>query len=210
MRRIIFTIIIIMSISGIQSALAEESVRQLPQPQKSGGPSVLEAIDCRNSGASFSGEVSDADLATILWAGTGRNRNDGGWTIPLASGRPPYVDIYVAGQNGVYRYGWHNNTLIPINPDDVRDKVATQSFIKKAYYFLIFVIDAEKAQEASKQRWKEIGDYAIGAMSQNIYLAADALKIKTRFMMSINDKDAAEQLHLEGSDVPACIMALGR
>ena len=64
----------------------------LPEPDKTGGPSVMEAIANRASAEQrdFSKEeLSLKELSTILWAATGKNREPKGWTVPMAMGASP-------------------------------------------------------------------------------------------------------------------------
>ena len=86
---------------GATSAFAVEG--KLPDPQTNGGPTVLTAIEERASapGKGFpTGAISDEDLGTLLWAASGRNRENKGWSVPMAMGKPPYCTVYVVGQDG--------------------------------------------------------------------------------------------------------------
>jgi nitroreductase len=194
----------------LAAPLAAADAVKLPAPRKSGGPDVLAAIETRASGSSFSGAVSDEELATVLWAATGRNRDGGGWTIPMAMGKPPYCDIYVAGKNSAHLYDRENHALIPAASGDLRSKIAKQDIAKNAYYSLVVVMDGAAAKAIRKDTWEQIAGFAVGAATQNIYLACEALGLKTRFIISVNPDVARKELALHDGDVVACIMALGK
>lgn len=182
----------------------------LPAPRTGGGMSLLEAINTRSSGSVFTGAVDDVELATVLWAATGRNRDDGGWTVPMAMGKPPYAKVYVAGKNGAFLYDWAGHALEKVSDADLRAKIGMQGFVKNAYYNLVMVVDGKAAKEVNKKNWVELGGYAVGAMTEHIYLVAKALGLETRFVMSVNVQEVSQGLGLDAEDVPACIMVLGR
>ena len=209
MRKTVLSIVVAAAISFSGIVVAGEG-KALPAPNTSGGKPVLEALSLRGSGAAFTGAVSDADLATVLWAATGRNREDGGWTVPLAMGKPPYCTVYVVGKDGAFRYDWKNHSLIKVNDADLREPIGMQGFVKSSYYNLVMVINGAEAKAVGKQNWLEYGSYAVGAMTQNIYLAAGALGLNARFVISINKNEVIKGLGLEGDDTPVCVMVLGK
>jgi nitroreductase len=51
---------------------------------------------------------------------------------------------------------------------------------------------------------------ASGAMTQNVYLAADALGISGRYIISMKADSLKQALKLKDSDSPLCIMPLGK
>ena len=178
----------------------------LPAPDTDGGPGVLTAIRTRASAthAGFSDRtISDRDLATLLWAATGRNRQGGGWTIPLAMGKPPYVDVYVLAKNGSFLYDWEKNALKQTGTENISGKAGRQSFVASASHILVFVKD-ENGQYS-----RDFGDVAVGAMTQNVYLAATGLGIKGRYVVGMDVDVLKTSLKLEKHKKPVCIMPIG-
>ncbi len=155
----------------------------LPDPDKSGGPTVLEAIAGRASAEQkpfAKEELSMKELATILWAATGKNREPKGWTVPLAMGREPYVSVYVLLKSGGYLYSWEKNALIEVSTEKkLINRAANQDFARTAPCVLVFV-------NRGVMNVDQYSDIAVGAMSQNVYLAAEAVGAKTRYMASFN------------------------
>ncbi len=188
---------------------AAETIK-LPAPKKTGGGDLLAAIDKRGSGTTFKGAVTDEELATILWAATGRNRANNGWTVPMAMGRPPYGKIYVVGENGTFLYDWENHSLVKVIGDDIRGEIGMQGFVKNSYYILLFTTNDTEIKKLNASLVGELAGYAIGAMSEHVYLAAGAFDIKTRFIMSVNKDEARKRLSLAQEETPHCIMTLGR
>lgn len=187
---------------------------KLPPPQTSGGMSLFEALDKRSSaaGGDFSlAAVSDQELAAILWAATGLNRGGKGWTVPMSKGREPYCRVYVAGNQGVFLYDWKEHSLREISTENIKDKIGRQSFVRKAYYSLIFVSDArELAYFNNPQKEHDFAQVLVGAMTQDVYLAAAALNIGARYIHSIHVEEISRALDLPEGDLPIALMLLGK
>lgn len=185
----------------------------LPAPQKIGGPELFVAIDKRGSAAqsAFPATPLDPqDLSTLLWAASGHNRDGAKWTVPMAMGRPPYVKIYVAMADGVYRYDWEGHKLVRAASKNVAPEIALQGFAKNAPTTLYFVGDGEELSTMSHPISTECGILLAGAMSQNVYLACLGVNVQTRLIYSI-DRDAAKrELGLGVLDQPFFAMPMGK
>ena len=185
---------------------------KLPDPQTSGGPGVFDMLQRRASALSASfptGPVSMEELSTILWAASGLNRPGKGWTIPLARGQEPYCRVYVAGEQGIFLYDWKDNSLKEIAKGDVRNELGSQGFFANVPYILVFVADG-KAVEAFGERGPGFAQVAVGSMTQNIHLAAEALNIGVRYFATFNADAARGHLKLAGNDTPVCVMPMGK
>ena len=195
----------------VSPALAGEA---LPDAQQAGGMSLFEALKKRSSatGGDFSfAEVTREELSTILWAASGLNRGEKGWTVPMWRGVPPYCRVYVAANEGVFLYDWKNHSLEKITDENIKGKIGKQAFAKKAWYSLIFVSDAEAlAQFNSADISRDFSHVAVGAMTQNVYLACAALRIGTRYIHAMNVDEIVRALRLPEGDVPIALMLLGK
>lgn len=196
------------------SAAPTLSAEPLPDPRQSGGMGLFEALKKRSSaaGGDFSlAEVTKEELSTILWAASGLNRGTKGWTVPMARGVPPYCRVYVAANDGVFLYDWKNHGLERISGDNIKSKIGKQSFVKKAWYTLIFVSDSEiLSQFKSEETAREFSHVAVGAMTQNIYLACAALTVGARYIHSMNRDEIVRALKLPEGDNPIALMLLGK
>lgn len=174
------------------AAFAADTI--LPNPEKSGGLSVLEAMANRSSAKPEAFEnksIPEKDLSTLLWAGTGLNR-DKGWTVPMANGVAPYVDIYVLLKSGVYSYDWAKNMLLQLSAKNVIPRASGQEYVTTAPCILVFVTKEGRARVES---W---ADVAAGAMSQNIYLACEALGLKARYAATFNKEALLSNMEAAG------------
>jgi nitroreductase len=180
---------------------------KLPAPRTSGGEGIFALLEKRASGARTNfptGAVSDGELAAILWAATGRNRGGQGWTVPVGMGRPPHVKVYAVKDDGAFLYDGQKHALLEVNPKNVKTKVTADDFVRNSSVILVFVADT-----AANKR-SEMDNILVGAMSQNVYLAADALGITTRYLMTLNADGICQELKLNKTDVPLCIMPLAK
>jgi nitroreductase len=186
----------------------------LPAPQKTGGKPVLDAVAARASalGSGFpSNAISQEELSTLLWSASGKNRPDK-WTVPFAQGLEPYVDIYVAGKEGIYRYAWQDHSLKLAAGGDFRARLNSQSFAGKASHLFIFVSNRTplKNRGGSPQHWAKWTHVATGAMTQQVYLVSDSLGIGARYAESMDAKLIRETLNISADEEPICIFALGK
>jgi len=187
----------------------------LPVPKKEGGIGIYDAFNMRSSasGGSFpSMKLNNEELSQILWAASGYNRDGKKWTVPMARGLKPYCKIYVAIDSGVFLYDWENNKLIEVSKNDIRSKIVNQEFAKTAPCSLIFVTDIEvlKGAYPDKELAHHFTSVAAGAMTQNVYLAATALRLGTRYLYGINRAIIHEELNLSKDDSAICIMIIGK
>lgn len=186
----------------------------LPTPQKSGGMPVLNALDNRGSAAGNnfpSGRLNMQDFATILWAATGHNRDGVKWTVPMAMGKAPYIKIYLTIDEGCFLYDWNANMLIQVSETNVKNIIPMQDFAKQAPAAIYFVGNGkELASMPDSPIRAEFAQVLAGAMSQNIYLACEALNIGTRVVYSV-DRDAMKtHFKLDENDSPLFAMFLGK
>jgi nitroreductase len=178
----------------------------LPSPQKDGGSNVLAAIDARGSAAQTpfkSGALTAKELSTLLWAASGKNRGGKGWTAPYALGKAPYLDVYVLLKDGSYRYDWQNNVLRLASDKNIIGRAGSQAYVATAPCVLVFAVSGPIRVDS----WAEI---AAGAMSQNVYLAAQAQGLKTRYIQSFNKNAIIDAIQLSPVGRVICIMPVGR
>ena len=149
-------------------------------------------------------ELSLKELSTILWAATGKSREPKGWTVPMAMGREPYVSVYVLLKSGGYLYNWEKNALMQQTAEKkLTSRAVTQDFAKSAPCILVFVSKGTMNVE-------NYNYIATGAMSQNVFLAAEALGLKGRFLASFNKVNIEAALTLGPIMKITGVMAVGR
>lgn len=199
MRRIIIaSMLTLISFSGLTAADIE-----LPQPQKTDGMPLMEALSNRKSTREFSTEkrLSVQQLSDLLWASCGYNREDK-LTIPTALNRQE-VSVYVITPEGAWLYAAKENKLIQVTDKDVRDYAAAQDYAKTALLNIAIVSD------------KALMDHdifagtAAGAVMQNIYLWCASNEIGTVTRGSFDGANLAKALGLKETQRVMLVQTVG-
>ena len=167
---------------------------QLPTPGKTGGLSVLEALQQRKTNRSISTKALPLQvLSNLLWAAFGINReqasfNKSGRTAPSASNSQE-IDLYVALPEGVYRYEPLPHRLAPVVAGDFRRR-AGRGRAASAPVNIFYVADFTRYDLGPDQPDRAIGDPEVqksyyytdtGFIAQNVYLFAASQGIAAWF-----------------------------
>lgn len=173
------------------SAFAQElKTIQLPEPSKTGGMPLKEALAKRVSSRSFSErEIPLQVLSDLLWAAWGISRPENGRrTAPSANNRQD-IEIYISTAKGVYLYDAFSHSLIMHMEKDIREKTGRQEFVGKAPLNLIFVSDYSKlAANTDDVKLFYSGSHT-GFISQNVYLFCTSEGLNT-VIRALVDKEA--------------------
>jgi len=170
--------------------------KALPDPDKTGGKPLMQALAARHSSRSFSRtELSDEVLSNLLWAAFGVNRPDGKRTAPSAMNRQE-IDIYVAVADGLYVYDAGAHALNLVSAEDVRAATGTQSFVADAPVNLVYVADLAKMGSASDENKAIYSAADTGFIAQNVYLFCASEGLSTVVRGSIDKPALREKLNL--------------
>lgn len=175
---------------------------QLPLPDKSRGLSLMQALSQRQSVRDFSDkQLSEQDLADLLWAALGRNRDNGKLTAPTALNKQE-IRLFVFTKDGVAEYMPQTHSLRNIVEGDHREKVAGgQDFVKMAPVSLVMVADMEKFG-GDDERSRMMVSVDAGIVSQNINLFCAAVGLSTVPRASMDAKAIQTVLGLSHRQIP--------
>lgn len=202
MRKILISALIIILIASC--SFAEGEIIKLPDPVKTGGMSLTEAITNRHSAREFADvDISLQDLSNLLYITAGVNRENGLRVYPVAMGIQDTF-IYVFNREGVYKYDALTHSLELITKGDHRQDTGMQEFVGQAAVNLAYVNDINlwsdsKAPKELISRWV----YAhAGAVMQNAYLFAASQGWNAVVRGSFDAKKLGEILKLkEGQNI---------
>ena len=137
-----FAVAVSMAAASVCSA---QNDIKLPQPDKTLKTTLIDALQNRHSVRDFTEkDFSNQDLATLLWAANGINREDGKRTAPSALNKQD-VEIFVIRKDGAYYWNAQTNTLELRSNQDLRSAVARgQEFVAKAPLSLVLVSNGAK------------------------------------------------------------------
>ncbi len=182
---------------GLEPANAQviETI-QLPAVQKSGGMSLMEAMQNRQSQRSYSNkDLTDQQLSNLLWAAYGINRPNGYRTVPSARTYHEF-DIYIIKPDGWYLYNAEDHTMLKMGKEDLREYAGKQDFVKDAPVNLVFVADFERMTNADDAFRKFYSATDVGYISQNVYLYCASEGLATIVRGQIDKTKAKEVLKL--------------
>jgi len=180
-----------------------------PRPSKS-NVDVVTALEQRRTTREYSAaKLSLEDLSAILWAANGVNRPDGKRTAPSAHGRQ-YIDIYVAGDDGVYLYDAPSHKLTEVTDQNVKDRLARQAHVAASSHVLVLVADLNKVPGGSAGDTKLYWAHSTaGTLAENVHLMAAARGVGTGIVAGIKADDIRAALNLAKDAVPLYVMPLG-
>ena len=173
-------------IAWMQGIAQEMKPIPLPAPDTSGGMPLMQALKQRRSMRRFSDrKLSLETLSNLLWAANGVNRpEDKKRTAPSAMNRQE-IEVYVAMQEGLFRYDAFSNTLLPVLAEDIRSETGKQDFVPVVPVNLIYVatVTGDSTVTEADRIFYPAAD--CGFISQNVYLfcASEGLGTVVRGMV---------------------------
>ena len=187
----------VLALLGTQ-AFASDTIK-LPDPEKTGGTGVLDAIAQRQSAGNFvDTELTPEELSTLLWVAGGVNREDGKLTYATASNFQDMV-IFAFTKKAVYRYNPSDHTVTLITEGDYRKLTGGQPFVAKAAVDLLYIQDTEKWPESRRGNSAVIlncGFAHAGLSMQNVYLYAASKGWGARTRMNFDREGLTKLLGL--------------
>jgi nitroreductase len=160
----------------------------LPRPTAGRSTTVFAALKKRKTNRSISERKLPLQLlANLLWSACGVNRRNGPFGIPgrtaASASNSQEIELYVALEEGVYRYEAVPHRLILVAPGDLRHLAIGRGQGKagaRAPVRLIYVADIDKYRKAGFQEpglrdpetQKSYFFADIGLIAGNVYLFA--------------------------------------
>jgi SagB-type dehydrogenase family enzyme len=171
----------------------------LPAPQKTGGMSLMEALDNRQSQRSYSSrELTQQQLSNLLWAAYGINRSNGYRTAPSARTAHEY-DIYIIKNDGWYMYDAEQHAMLKMGNENLQEHAGTQDYVQTAPVNLVFVADFDKLASFNEEMRIFYSAADVGYISQNVYLYCASEGLATIVRGQIDKAKAKEVLKLRSN-----------
>ena len=209
--------ILLFPASGSQGA---ETIK-LPPPVKQGGMSLAAALTVRRTVRRFASRPLDlAQISQLLWSADGRSDPRGLRTAPSAGATYP-LDLYlVVGERGVkdlpagvYHYRVEAHALAPVAPGDARGAVARaslhQSWMIQAPVMVVITGEYRRCIARYGERGVRYTHMEAGNVSQNLFLAAEALGLGAGIVGAFEDKALAQVMKLPPAHEPLLVMPVG-
>ena len=183
MKKILLLVFVLTLCMGVK---AQETV-QLPQPEIGMlGKSLGKILQERRSVREYQDKHVDLKiLSTLLWAACGVSDPASGKITAPSAVNMQDIKVYVCNKLGVALFNPKDNTLTQVSNENIlQDLAAGQNFVLDAPFTLLLVSD-----QGNRRRNDQYGAMDAGYVSQNIYLACNALGLSTVARAMMN-KDA--------------------
>lgn len=204
------SILLITFLLSSPAATADPKDTPLPRRPSAAGVDLFSALEKRKTTRDYSAaRLTPQDLSAVLWAANGVNRPHEYRTAPSAFGNA-YIDLYVAADEGVYRYEASKHRLKLVTATNAKANLSGQRHVAAASHVVILVADTEKlpstVNEEKRLHWAHA---TAGAVAQNVYLACAAMRIGTCLVAGIREQEIRETLGLPAKVIPLYVMPLG-
>jgi nitroreductase len=191
--------LVIVSLSAVYG-IAQDIT--LPNPQKTGGKPLVDAISQRQTSREFSsGDLDMQTVSDLLWAAYGFNREDRR-VIPTALNKQE-LSVYVFLKSGIYLYDAKDNKLLLKVAGDQRKLAGTQPFVPAAPLSLVYVGDTDKVDSGHSF-------FSSGCASQNVSLVAASKGLACGVRASIDHDALSKALKLTGKQVILMGQSVGK
>ncbi|MCJ7654660.1 MAG: nitroreductase family protein [Dehalococcoidia bacterium] len=198
----------------------------LPDPSTDGQNKLEEVLANLKYVSKFSAEnLTLQQISQLLWAGYGctphvTSNGRMGLTVPSAQAKYYLTGtIYLANENGVYRYHNRNpstdlttrdHRIEPISSDDVRDGLrAAVSGLPQAPCYMVVCLGTTGTGIAQEQNWALL---ETGFVAGNILVQASALGLGCHFETTLTSDEQAAIRKVTGmpsSDTPQVVISIG-
>lgn len=177
-------------------------VKILDTPDINRGLPVMKALSERKSVREYSDrDLTSQDLSDLLWAATGKNRENGNLTAPSCRNFQE-IHLYVFDKEGIWEYLPAAHALRPVTTGDHRKLVADkQDFVMDAPVSLVMIADMQKFGNHD-QRSLMMAAVDAGIVSENISLACAGLGLATVPRASMDVEGIKNLLNLGEDMIP--------
>jgi SagB-type dehydrogenase family enzyme len=209
-----------MTLFHVSGARGAEAIK-LPPRVKTGGMPLAAALELRRTVRNFASRPLDlGQISQLLWSADGTSDSRGLRTSPSAGATYP-LDLYlVVGERGVkdlptgvYHYQVAAHALIPVAPGDVRTAVARaclrQSWMAQAPVLVVITGEYRRCTARYGERGVRYTHMEVGNVSQNLFLAAEALGLGAGIVGAFEDQALARTMKLPPAHEPLLVMPVG-
>ncbi len=204
------------------ASFARDTVR-LAAPRAKGPLSLEEALAMRRSVRQWApGALRLEEVTQLVWAAQGVTGPQGKRTAPSAMARYP-IELYVVAADvqglasGAYRYLPATHALVPLEDARLGDRRAAvaraaggQASVATAPLVLVVAAVPARFGNRTDARTDRFIAIEAGAVLQNIYLQATALRLGAVSVGGYQDEALAQAVPLTAGERPMIVVPVGR
>ncbi len=193
-----------------KSANANATTIQLPQPSKSGGMALTDALAHRRSTRTFTAKpMTQAEISQLLWAAQGITDDQGRRTAPSA-GAQYFLHVYLATPEAFFEYLPVGHQLKKLQSGDLRAKLSVQPSVKTAPFVLLIAGEYGRATEKyGADKGPRVTNLEAGHVAENVLLQATALGLGAVPVGGFEPKDAQKGASLPAQQTPIYLIPVG-
>ncbi len=197
------------------AAIASAALQALPQPRSQGGQSLEESIAARRSVRRYAdAPLTQDEIGQLCWSAQGITDTRRGFRAAPSAGATFPLELYVATEDGVFRYLPEQHALERHLEDDIRRGLRRaglgQSMLEEAPAVFIFAADVRRTARRYGERAERYVWMEVGHASQNLLLQVVALDLAAVPIGAFRDDDLARVLRLPDGQQPFYLVPVGR
>jgi SagB-type dehydrogenase family enzyme len=206
---------LLLACAGASAATDDSAIIPLPEPDTTGSMSLEKALASRRSIREFANApLSAADIGQLLWATQGITDPARGFRVAPSAGALYPLELYVAKEDGLFRYVPQRHALIRVQSGDSRPGIATaahgQAVVREAPMLIVItaVVDRTRAKYGSRaERYVAL---EAGHAAQGLLLEATALKLGATVVGAFDDEALRAAVGAGKGELPLYVVAIGR
>lgn len=197
-----FLIAVFLLISSL-FVYSQDITINLPEPAKTGGKPLMEALSDRQSNRNYTGkELDNQTLSNLLWAAHGFNRPDK--RTSATSQNKQEMSVYVVIKDRAYLYDAKENKLkLQVSDNNLIAALGQPNISEKAAIVLVYVADMATASN------REAGFIDSGAIAQNVYLYCASAGLGSVVRASFKRPDLHNIMKLKQNEEITIVQAVG-
>lgn len=176
-------------------------VNRLPEPAKSAGMSLAEALARRRSHREFSGQPLTQDqIAALCWAAQGISDLVQGFRTTPSAGALYPLTVFIIDPDGLHEYEPKGHVLKKLQAGDLRRPLQAaaldQPAVGAAPVCMVLTMDVSRLASRYGARAERYSLLEVGHAAQNVLLQATALGLVGVPIAALDESQAAKVLHL--------------
>jgi len=194
--------------------MAKAKIINLPTPETKGAMPLEESILKRRSKRGYSaGELTLQQIGQLLWSAQGITDKRRGYRAAPSAGALYPLEVYLAKNDGLYRYIPDGHKLELVKQEDLRNGLAKaawgQRFIIEAPVSIVICAVYSRVTSRYGLRGNRYVDIEVGHAAQNVHLQAVALGLGSVPVGAYSDDEVSRALELPADHVPLYIIPVG-
>jgi nitroreductase len=162
--------LVLVAIGLFSSIAAAQITQKLPEPNKTGGMPLMEAMAKRKSAREFAKkDIDEQTLSEILWSAYGVSHSDDLRTIPTGQNKKD-IEVYAVKADGVWHYDAIKNVLHQISDKNHLPDFQSQDYMKDAPLVLVYTstVGGDYGGMHAGSAYQNVGLYAASKSLNNV------------------------------------------